>query len=339
MIPLRLPWRHRAPSTRSDQGDDPLAIVLERYARETLDADPAVLADLRTQLLERVVRLTQAAASEHERVPARKPGAVLESPRRWALHPVSVRRAGAVALAGVLLLGGAGAAVATSGPGGPLYPTRLELETLGLPPAGSAAWFAAEAGRLDARLREAERAAQANDTPAVEAALGAYRGILAQTVAQADDAAPGSVPPGLTHALDRHAALLSALLARVPAQARPALRAALGQLERAVAAAGSPAPTEQPGLGAGHNGAPATAAPGRAGVAPGHQRTHPPANGAPPPAAQPPAAQPLATQPPKGHGGANAAPTGNGRPASSVAGNREMYGTGARNGRGLSSFQ
>ncbi len=336
MIPLRFPWRHRAAATRSDRADDPLAIVLERYARETLDADPAVLADLRAQLLERVVGLRRAAAPAHEPLPARKPIPVLDSPRRWAFHPVSARRAGAVALAGALLLGGAGAAVATSGPGGPLYPTRLEIEALGLPPAGSAAWFSAEAGRLNARLQEAETAARAGDTPAVEAALGAYRGILSQTVAQADDAAPGSVPPGLTHALDRHAALLSALLARVPAQARPALRAALGQLERAVAAAGAPATTAQPGLGAGHNGSPATTAPGRAGVAPGHERTHPPA--AQPPAAQPPAAQPLDTQPPKGHGGANAAPTGNGRPTSSVAGNREMHGTSARNGRGFGSF-
>jgi hypothetical protein len=194
-------------------------------------------------------------------------------------QPLRLRIAGGLAAAAVLA-GGTGAALAASAPGGPLYTTRLDVEALTLPPSGTAAWFEAEISRLGARLGEAQSAARADNAPAVEAAVHAYESILSQTVTAtetglaAPDAAPTSVPPGLAHALDRHEALLSSLIDRAPAAAQPALRAALGQVGKAAAAAAGPG-HPQPGPASGPLATPSPR-PGNAGNPPGLDRTHAP---------------------------------------------------------------
>ncbi len=312
MSNLRPPWRPGARKPDARQRDarqpdarqrdarqirpgavsSPVERALEQYARAELEPDPASLARGRAAI---VVRFDRAAAAWGPTTDARPAGAtdaVAVGPGAragaaagrtwpWSGAPLRVRMAAALAGA-ALVVSGAGAAFAASGPGGPLYATRLDIETFTLPPAGSAAWFNAETGRLGARLSEAESAAGAGNANAVEAAVGAYRSILSQTVAAADTSAPGTVPPGLTRALDRHAELLSSLLARAPAQAHAALRAALGELQGAVAASGSPSLSSTPGSGTAPGNATPPAA-GNPGSAAGPQRTHPPAAHTPPP--------------------------------------------------------
>jgi hypothetical protein len=280
-------------------GGDPVERALERYARTELEPDQASLAQGRAAILARFDLVAGAWSSATDVHGADIPVGAGSGSRRiagrsWPWSDARPRVRLAVALAGAaLLVAVSGAAFAASGPGGPLYTTRLDIEAITLPPTGSAAWFSAEAGRLSARLSEAEGAAASDNTNAVEAAVGAYRTILSQTITGADTSTHGAVPPGLARALDRHAELLSSLLARAPKQAQAALRAALGELQGAVAASGSPSLSSRPGTGI----APGMTTPpgaGNPGTAPGPQRTPAPA---------------LHNQPPKSHGGKGAQPT------------------------------
>ena len=270
-------------------GGDPVERALERYARTALEPDQASLARGRAAILARFDLAAGAWSPATDAQGADMPvgvggGSRGVAGRSWPWSGARPRVRLAAALAGAaLLVAVSGAAFAASGPGGPLYATRLDIEAITLPPIGSAAWFNAETGRLSARLNEAEGAAASDNASAVEAAVGAYRAILSQTITAADTSAHGAVPPGLARALDRHAGLLSSLLARAPTQARAALRAALGELQGAVGASGSPSRSSKPPTGAGNPGA-----------APGPQRTPAPA---------------LRTQPPKSHGGKGAQPT------------------------------
>ena len=280
-------------------GGDPVERALERYARTELEPDQASLARGRAAILARFDLAAGAWSSATDAQGAEMPvggvgGSGGVAGRSWPWSGARPRVRLAVTLAGAaLLIAVSGAAFAASGPGGPLYATRLDIEAITLPPTGSAAWFNAETGRLSARLSEAEGAAASDNASAVEAAVGAYRSILSQTITAADTSSRGSVPPGLARALDRHAELLSSLLARAPTQARAALRAALGELQGAVGASGSPSRSSKPGTGI----TPGMTTPpgaGNPGAAPGPQRTPAPA---------------LHTQPPKSHGGKGAQPT------------------------------
>lgn len=96
-----------------------------------------------------------------------------------AFAPVLARRAGALALGLSLLTVGAVSAAAGSAPGGPLYETRLAIETLTLPPADTAEGVEARLDQLDERAEEAKTAASKSDGSAVSAALRAYRASLA----------------------------------------------------------------------------------------------------------------------------------------------------------------
>ena len=273
--------------------------ALEQYARTELEPDPASLARGRAEIVARFTRAADSRGPATDALPAATPAGAGGRSRGasgrswpWSGAPVRVRMAAALAGA-ALLVSVSGAAFAASGPGGPLYTTRLDFEAFTLPPSGTAAWFSAETGRLSARLSEAQGAAASDDATAVEAAVGAYRSILSQTIKAADTSTPGTVPPGLTRALDRHEELLSTLLARAPKQARAALRAALGELQGAVGASGSPSLSSGPGTGT----APNTTTPpdaGSPGAAPGPRHTHPPVPH---------------TQPSKNRGGKDAGPT------------------------------
>jgi outer membrane biosynthesis protein TonB len=123
-------------------------------------------------------------------------------------------------LAAGLTLAVAGGAMAASQAGGPLYPTRMWLETVTLPATG-AARTDADIARLESRVEEAIAAARRGDGAAVAAALFAYEEIAdeALTAAGGDAAAIER----LRIALDRHVAVLQAVAAKVPPQASEAI--------------------------------------------------------------------------------------------------------------------
>ncbi len=275
-------------ATRAATAAADVELTLRRHG-ERLTPDPDAMSRIRDAVLAafesaQVARLAGAgdpgavepAAAAGSASLARRPRGRLGG---FLGQPLRLRIAAGFAAAAVLA-GGTGAALAASAAGGPLYTTRLDVEALTLPPAGTAAWFEAEIERLGARLGEAQSAARADNAPAVEAAVHAYESILSQTVTAtgagltAPDVAPTSVPPGLAHALDRHEALLSSLIDRAPAAAQPALRAALGQVGKAAAAAAGPG-NSQPGAASGPVATPSPR-PGNAGNPPGLDRTHAP---------------------------------------------------------------
>ena len=146
------------------------------------------------------------------------------------------QRAGAVLLAASLALGaGVGGAFAAR-PGGPLYETRLWAETITLPTDPSARALA-ELERLQERLREIGEASRAGDAAAATAALTAYENIVDDASAAAilahDDVATAVLETGVKH----NVAVLQALIARAPAQAKVAIsRAVDAAIARSTAA-------------------------------------------------------------------------------------------------------
>ena len=122
-----------------------------------------------------------------------------------------------------------GSALAAA-PGGPLYPLRLLVETVGLP-ADPAARAQANAARLDARMHEAS-AGLAQDNPgALAAALDAYARIVDEALLNS-----GSDPARLAELesdLARHRSLLERLLATVPADGQLAVGQALLTMDQA----------------------------------------------------------------------------------------------------------
>jgi len=108
--------------------------------------------------------------------------------------------------------------------GGPFYAARLWVEAANLP-AGLVARAQAETVRLDRRIAEVEQASSDGDSPAAEAALGAYSVIVAEAVqgAAGDPTANATIEISLT----RHVVVLTQLAGTVPAHARRAIAAAL----------------------------------------------------------------------------------------------------------------
>ncbi len=245
--------RAPAPGPDAAAGDDAdtLVDVLRRHAQASASADPPALDRIRSHVLGSFA----AAQSGRAAAPARSP----------------VRVRAAVLLAVAVLLVVSGGALAASAPGGPLYATRIDIESLTLPNAGTPAWYRAEIGRLGDRVDEVQSAVRSDNPAAVEAAAGAYQSILAQTLDQ-PATSPGDIPPGLTRALDQHADLMQSLIPRAPAPAQAALRTALGHLKQAVAAVGQRNGSAGEGSGKG-SGPAATAHPGRAGTPPAKGRS------------------------------------------------------------------
>jgi len=174
------------------------------------------------------------------------------------------RRGGGLLLAAGLTLAVAGGAMAASQAGGPLYPTRMWLETVTLPTAG-AARTDADIVRLESRMEEVIAAARRGDHAAVTAALLAYENIADEAlIAAAGDAA---AIERLRIALDHHVAILQAVAAKVPSQASEAIGRNIDRaiehngatLDRIHANPGGPAPQSAPG--ADNNVKPAKATP------------------------------------------------------------------------------
>ena len=203
------------------------------------------------------------------------------------------RRGAGLLLAAGLTLAVAGGAMAASQAGGPLYPTRMWLETVTLPSAG-AARTDADIERLESRMDEVIAAARRGDRGAVAAALLAYEEIAdeALTAAAGDEAAIER----LRIALDRHVAVLQAVAAKVPPQAGEAIGRNIDRaiersgatLDRIHANPGGPAPHAAPAVKPNHTAKPATKATPAPTPEPTPERT------------QRPQPTPDATEPPKG---------------------------------------
>jgi len=133
----------------------------------------------------------------------------------------AMRRGVALFAAAVLSLAAVGGVLAASGAGGPLYGTRIWVETITLP-SDPGARAAAELTRLESRLAELQAAVRKGDRAAVAAALAAYQQIADEALAGAgtDQAAIDK----LVAALDRHVAVLERVAAQVPPQAAASIQ-------------------------------------------------------------------------------------------------------------------
>lgn len=132
------------------------------------------------------------------------------------------RRLVAAGLAASLALGAA-ATVVTAGPASPFYDARLWIEAVTLPAAAEQRAEAHE-DRLEARLAEAEAAAETGNGAAVARALAAYRAEVEAALADVGDDADHLAR--LEAALATHLVVLDTLAGEVPAQAADAIQKA-----------------------------------------------------------------------------------------------------------------
>jgi hypothetical protein len=207
-------------------GDMEIEWRLEAYASVRLSPSARAAARMRT----RVMRDARFAFDARAAAPA--PLALIDSVaarRRSGL----IRRGSGILLAATLSLGVAGGAMAAAQAGGPLYASRMWLETVTLPTT-AAERTDAEITRLDARMIEVLAAARRGDPGAVQAALLAYEEIADEAVTAAGDDA--NAADRLRIALDRHLAVLATVAAKVPAQARDSIQA---NVDRAIERGGA----------------------------------------------------------------------------------------------------
>ncbi len=176
---MKLPWRpgfsaDAAPIEGwSDHQEEATVRILEAAA-DHLSPDEATL--------ERMFAVSRQAFREarYERSIA------IPATHRRPLRRMRLAMALSVAL---LTLAGTGVvAAAESGPGEPFYRTRLGVESLFLPPAGTPERMMADLDRADARLAEARHAAAAGDRNAEADALGAYDEVVGSMAVPGDEA-------------------------------------------------------------------------------------------------------------------------------------------------------
>jgi cell division septation protein DedD len=184
----------------ADIADFEIERRLDSYARARLSPDPRAVDRIRARVM-REARL-------HAHMPLEVPAPSAIASR--GTSRVSRRRVAASLLAASLTLGIMAGSVAAAEAGGPLYPARVWLETVVLP-ADGASRAVAEIARLDTRIAEAGEAAATGNGFGVEAALGAYRVISDQVLAQT--ASNPSVEGLVADALERHRAVLRLVVA------------------------------------------------------------------------------------------------------------------------------
>jgi len=220
-----------------------LEILLQAYARAELQPDTAALGRMRANVL--------------AAIGTQFPRPSLVERVRGAFAAFGGRRAVlAFVTASLVLFALAGGAFAASRAGGPLYGTRLNVETLTLPSEANARTDA-QIARLQARLDEASDGAIHGNGAAVTAALDAYWQILDEALAAAGDDVDRDLRLELE--LERHRVVLTALVGELPEGAAEAIQRVLdrqaGTIE-AIKASGRPAepgPNVQ-GQGAGGQG-------------------------------------------------------------------------------------
>jgi hypothetical protein len=204
-----------------DAGEIELERRFDAFARARLSPDSAARARVRARVL-------REAALHHEAARI----ALHMAPAIEARHRSSVRRLGVPLLAASVWLGIAAGSIAAAQAGGPLYPTRMWLETATLPASGDAR-ATADLQHLDARLGEAIAAATRGDRDAAAAALEAY----AET---AEDARANALDPGVAaqveSALEHHVAVLTAVADGLAAKGNDTAANAIGEnIQRAIA--------------------------------------------------------------------------------------------------------
>jgi hypothetical protein len=226
-------------------GDLEIEQRLDAFARVRLSPTERASARMRARVM-REARLVMAAPTWARTTPASIDHARI-------LRGGLARRGAGLLLAAGLTLAVAGGAMAASQAGGPLYPTRMWLETVTLPAAG-AARTDADIVRLESRMEEVIAAARRSDRAGVAAALLAYEEIAEEALIAAggDEAAIER----LRIALDRHVAVLLAIAAKVPPQASEAIGRNIDRaiehngatLDRIQANPGGPAPQSAPAV-------------------------------------------------------------------------------------------
>ena len=210
-----------------DVEDVELAERLQAYAEARLSPSLSATSRMRSHVMAAAQR--QAALARVDADRAAVATADLASRPRVVQVP-RWRRPVAALLAACLTLALAVGSVAAARPGGPLYGTRIWVETLTLP-STAADRAVAEVRRLNDRLAEAAAAEAAGDTNAAAAALAAYDAILAEATAGTNrDAAANAT---LDTAVRRNIEVLTVLLGRVPDQAKDAIEHAIDQSDSA----------------------------------------------------------------------------------------------------------
>jgi hypothetical protein len=185
----------------TDAGTIELGHRLDAYARARLSPDPRATARTRARVM-REARLTyEAARIAAHVVPAMTASG--RSIRRRLLMP---------SLAAALWLGIAAGTMAAGQAGGPLYPSRMWVESA-LLPSGANARTVADLNRLDARLAEALSGAASGNRGAVAASLDAYYLIADDAIAES--AGDAALQATVAEALDQHQTVLTAIAARL----------------------------------------------------------------------------------------------------------------------------
>jgi hypothetical protein len=271
--------------------------LMARYARVRLEPSPAQSKRARAALMEAAWRRRidpgDTISAHGRRWPARRAPFA-----GWSMRRVGMAMSAAV-LAGLMI----GTSVfAASRAGGPLYETRVALETLTLP-AEASAHVDAQLQRAQERLAEAVEAAGRHDDRATAAALDAY-----DTTINDLDALEGGPAARALEAVLHHREILLGIAAGAPAGAANGLARAIETSDRVIQALATPGP----GTGAGgDNGV--GSGPGNAGVgAPGANPTAQPVEPTARPAKTP---APTATAKPA----KTPAPTATAKPAKTPA--------------------
>jgi hypothetical protein len=182
--------------------------LLDAYCDTRLMPRGAVLSRIRTTVLAEAAAAAATAAATRRLQALAAPA----RPARWTFSSPFVRRFAALGFAATLTLGTT-AAVLASPPGSPFYNARVYLETA-LLPTGVDDRVAARERLLAERLAEAQDAAARNDPVGLAAALAAYRAeVDAATADVGDDA---NLLAHLEDELARHTVVLTTLEATLP---------------------------------------------------------------------------------------------------------------------------
>lgn len=219
--------------------NDRLEDLLDAYRETRLAPSGAVLARIRANVL------VEAASASAMMAVANRPRLVEAGakPARWSLAPRFSRAVFGLGFAAALMLG-TSAAVMAAPAGSPFYNARVFLETLALPTQVDAR-VARHEELIQERLDEAEAAADRGDTVALAAALAAYQSEV--DAATGDIGSDQALLAHLEEELARHAAVLTALAARLPEQS--SIEHAIDTSSKAITklqAQEHPAPTPHP---------------------------------------------------------------------------------------------
>jgi hypothetical protein len=276
-------------------GNDELGRRLGAYGLERLSPELAASARMRARVLAVAHRQATLARADASLAVLRAPDAGTLVPITGSERPASIgsaagrarpwRRLAAASLAATLALAAVGGTVFAARAGGPLYETRLWIETVNLPTDPSAR-AVAELDRLSARLREATEATAAGDGNGAAAALAAYAAIVDEASSHAIVAGDAVASAAIQAGIARNVSVLEALAERLPPTAAAAVTRALDRaLEHSSSAMDDldHAGTNSGGNGNGGGGEPGSNAGG----------------GEPPDGAGEPGGQPAATDKPK----------------------------------------